>query len=361
MHVSHMTRRTFLKASELITGAVTLGSLAACGNSSSTDAPSSTDASGDSERQVLVDKQAYVVGTIAAANHTNHAGDGSTVLFTHNVNAEALKAIYAALGTALQGPKIGVKLSTGEPGSNHLSTDLIADLVHELNGTIVECNTAYEGPRDNTESHYQVAADHCYSKIADFQILDEDGSVGLPVTDGLHLSENLVGAHFPDYSSYLILSHFKGHQMAGFGGALKNVSIGMASAAGKFRIHSGGRSDTDWNDADTPVFQECMADACKSIIDQIGDRMLYINVMNNISVDCDCSPAPATPKMADVGILASTDPVALDQACIDLVYDSDDDTIDLISRIETLNGEHILEAAESLKLGSRAYTLVEIG
>lgn len=352
MHVSHMTRRTFLKASELLAGTAVLGGLAACGNASST---------GAADGQVPVDKQAYVVGTIAKANHTNHAGEGSTVLFTHNVSAESLQAIYAALGTALTGEKIGVKLSTGEPGSNHLATDLIADLVHELNGTIVECNTAYEGPRDNTKSHYEVAAQHGYSKIADFQILDEDGSLGLPVTNGLHLTENLVGSHFTDYDAFLILSHFKGHQMAGFGGALKNLSIGMASAAGKFRIHSGNRSDTNWNDADTPVFQECMADACKSIIDYMGDRILYINVMNNISIDCDCSPAPATPKMADVGILASTDPVALDQACIDLVYDSDDDTIDLISRIETLNGEHILEAADSLKLGSRAYTLVEIG
>ena len=348
MHVSHLTRRSFLKASELAVGTLALGGLAGC-----------NDAGGTSD-EVPVDKEAYVVGTIAKANHANHAGEGPTVYFTHDVTPEALKAIFAALGTALPGPKVGVKLSVGEPGSNHLDTALIADLVHEVNGTIVECNTAYEGPRDNTKSHYEVAADHGYSKITDFQILDEDGSMGLPIEGGLHLSENLVGSHYSDYSSYLILSHFKGHQMAGYGGALKNLAIGMASAAGKFRIHSGGRTDTNWNDADTAVFQECMADACKSIIDNMGDRLLYINVMNNISIDCDCSPSPATPKMADVGILASTDPVALDQACIDLVYDSDDDTTDLISRIETLNGEHILEAAESLGLGSRAYNLVEM-
>lgn len=344
-----MTRRSFLAVSGLSAGAA-LSGLVGCAN---------TDAAPEAGK-VPVDRRAYVVGTIAAANHSNHAGEGPTVYFTHDVTPEALKAIYAELGSALAGPKVGVKLSTGEPGSNHLDSALIADLVHEVNGTIVECNTAYEGPRDNTESHYEVAAEHGYSKIADFQILDEDGSMGLPIKGGLHLSENLVGSHFVDYSSFLILSHFKGHQMAGFGGALKNLSIGMASAAGKFRIHSGGTNDSDWNDADTPVFQECMADACKSIIDHMGDRILYINVMNNISVDCDCTPTPTDPKMADVGILASTDPVALDQACIDLVYDSDDDTIDLISRIETLNGEHILEAAETLGLGSRAYHLVEM-
>ena len=355
MHVSHMTRRTFLKASSLAAGLVALGELTGCKSESEalTTLPDG--------REVPFDPEAAVVGDIAPANHTNHAGNGSTVFFTHVINPETLTAIYGALGTGLTGSKIGVKLSTGEPGSNHLDSNLIADLVHKVNGTIVECNTAYEGPRYDTTSHYEVAAEHGYSKIADFQIMDENGSMGLPVNGGFHLSENLVGSHFADYDGFLILSHFKGHQMAGFGGALKNLSIGMASAAGKFRIHSGGTTDNGWPDTDTAIFQESMADACKSIIDVMGDKILYINVMNNLSIDCDCTGTPTAPKMADVGILASTDPVALDQACIDLVYDSNDDSIDLISRIETLNGEHVIECSEKHGLGNRSYTLVEVG
>ncbi len=354
MHVSHMTRRTFLQASALVVAAA--GGLVAC--SKEQDSALSTLSDG---RKVLVDPEAAVYGEIAPANHANHAGEGSTVYFTHDINPQTLLAIYGALGTRLVGSKIGVKLSTGEPGSNHLDSNLIADLVHAVNGTIVECNTAYEGPRDNTKSHYEVAAEHGYSNIADFQIMDEDGSIGLPVVGGFHLTENLVGSHFSDYDGFLVLSHFKGHQMAGFGGALKNVSIGMASAPGKYRIHNAGGSDSEWIDTDTALFQECMADACKSIMDVMGDKMVYINVMNNLSVDCDCTGTPAAPKMADVGILASTDPVAVDQACIDMVYDSTDDSLDLISRIETLNGEHTIECAEKLGLGNRSYSLVEVG
>ena len=288
------------------------------------------------------------------------SGAAPAVYFARAVNPEALQAAFDAIGAGLTG-KVGVKLSTGEPGGNHyLKADLISGLVHAVNGTIVECNTAYGGGRSSTEAHYQVAADHGFTGIADFQIMDEDGSLSLPVEGGFHLSENLVGTHFADYNSFLVLSHFKGHQMAGFGGALKNISIGMASREGKLLIHSAGANRTSLQSAATPDFLESMADACKAVL-AAQPNMLFVNVMNNLSVDCDCDSNPAPPKMADVGILASSDPVALDQACVDLVYASDDDSADLIARIESRDGQHVLEAAESLGVGSRAYELIEIG
>lgn len=269
--------------------------------------------------------------------------------------------MFAAIGRELGSGKIGVKLSSGEPGGNHcLKGDLIADLVHAVGGTIVECNTAYGGGRSSIAAHYQVAADHGFTAIADFQIMDEAGSLFLPVVGGLHLSEDLVGAAFSDYDGFLVLSHFKGHMMAGFGGALKNISIGMASREGKYLIHSAGATSESWRSAATPDFLESMADACKAVL-AAQPNMLFVNVMNNLSVDCDCDSNPTPPKMADIGILASADPVALDQACVDLVYASEDDSADLIKRMESRDGVHVLEAAESLGVGSRAYELVEIG
>lgn len=269
--------------------------------------------------------------------------------------------MFAAIGRELGSGKIGVKLSSGEPGGNHcLKGDLIADLVHAVGGTIVECNTAYGGGRSSIAAHYQVAADHGFTAIADFQIMDEAGSLSLPVVGGLHLSEDLVGAAFSDYDGFLVPSHFKGHMMAGFGGALKNISIGMASREGKCLIHSAGATSESWRSAATPDFLESMADACKAVL-AAQPNMLFVNVMNNLSVDCDCDSNPAPPKMADIGILASADPVALDQACVDLVYASEDDSADLIKRMESRDGVHVLEAAESLGVGSRAYELVEIG
>lgn len=288
------------------------------------------------------------------------SGAAPAVYFARAVNPEALQAVFDAIGAGLTG-KVGAKLSTGEPGGNHyLKADLISGLVHAANSTIVECNTAYGGGRSSTEAHYQVAADHGFTSIADFQIMDEDGSLPLPVEGGFHLAENLVGAHFADYDSFLVLSHFKGHQMAGFGGALKNISIGMASREGKLLIHSAGANRTSLQSAATPDFLESMADACKAVL-AAQPNMLFVNVMNNLSVDCDCDSNPAPPKMADIGILASSDPVALDQACVDLVYASDDDSAGLIARIESRDGQHVLEAAEALGVGSRAYELVEIG
>lgn len=283
------------------------------------------------------------------------------VYFTSAIDAQAIQAVYAAIGRSLTGPRIGVKLSTGEPGSNPLDPALIADLVNAVSGTIVECNTAYGGERGETAHHLEVAAEHGYTDIAEVQIMDEDGSTSIPVEGGTHLTENLVGAHFPEYDGFLVLSHFKGHAMAGFGGALKNISIGMASREGKCLIHTDGRSHSNPWGGDTSAFQECMAEAAKSVMDATNGNMLFVNVMNHLSVDCDCDSHPAPAKMADIGILASADPVALDQACVDLVYSSDDDSADLIKRIESLGGEHVLEHAEKIGLGSRGYRLVEVG
>ena len=214
--------------------------------------------------------------------------------------------------------------------------------------------------RAQTAMHYQVAEDHGFTAIADFQILDEDGSMSLPVTGGIRLTENYVGAAFDDYDSYLVLSHFKGYAMAGYGGAIKNISIGLGSSRGKSHIHSGGTGSGMWG-GEQAAFLESMAEAGKSVSDYLGngERIVYINVVNRLSVDCDCDGNPAEPDMHDIGILASTDPVALDQACIDFVYGADDGQ-SLIERIESRNGLHTLEHAAEIGLGSREYRLVEI-
>ncbi|MGN0322907.1 MAG: DUF362 domain-containing protein [Oliverpabstia sp.] len=268
--------------------------------------------------------------------------------------------IYKALEWSPSG-KVAVKLSTGEPpASNYLRPELIADLVQLVDGTIVECNTAYGGSRASTAAHYQVAEDHGFTAIADVQIQDENGSMTLPVEGGTRLTENYVGAAFADYDSYLVLSHFKGHAMAGFGGAIKNISIGLGSSEGKAHIHSGGTGGNMWS-GEQDAFLEAMGDAGKSVSDYLGngERIVYINVMNRLSVDCDCDGNPSEPDMHDIGILASTDPVALDQACIDLVYAAPDHE-SLANRIESRNGIHTLENAEAIGLGSRSYRLVDI-
>ena len=241
------------------------------------------------------------------------AAQGTPVVYmTQEITPEGLMAVYQALQWEPQG-RVAVKLSTGEPpASNYLRPELIAGLVQSLDGTIVECNTAYGGSRAETAMHYQVAEDHGFTAIADFQILDEDGSMTLPVQGGTRLSENYVGAAFDDYDSYLVLSHFKGHSMAGYGGAIKNISIGLGSSEGKAWIHSAGSSLTNPWGGDQDAFLESMAEAGKSVSDYLGDQIVYINVMNRLSVDCDCDGNPAEPDMHDIGILASTDPVALD-------------------------------------------------
>lgn len=279
------------------------------------------------------------------------------VYMTTDISPEGLQAVYDALGASPSG-SIAVKLSTGENGSNYLRPELIGELVQSLNGTIVECNTAYGGQRANTAMHYQLAEDHGYTAIADVDIQDSDGSMTLTVTGGSNLTENYVGSRFADYDYYVVLSHFKGHAMAGYGGAIKNISIGIASSEGKNHIHTAGQGGSMWSAPQDP-FLESMAEAGKSVSDYLNGNILYINVMNRLSVDCDCDGSPAEPDMHDIGILASFDPVAVDQACIDLVYSAKDGQ-SLISRIESRNGLHTLEWAEEIGLGSREYTLVSV-
>lgn len=283
-----------------------------------------------------------------------------TVYMTTDISPEGLMAAYEALGVTIDAENVAIKLSTGETGSNYLDPALIQDLVQTLNGTIVECNTAYGGERSNTAMHKQLAEDHGYTAIADVDIMDEEGSMSIPIEDGLQLSEDLVGSHFANYDYYVVLSHFKGHAMAGFGGAIKNISIGIGSSEGKSLIHTAGQGGSMWS-ADQDSFLESMADAGKGVSDYLNGNIIYINVMNRLSVDCDCDGNPAEPDMHDIGILASTDPVALDQACIDLIYEQENgDGASLVARIESRNGLHTLEAAEEIGLGSRTYLLESI-
>ena len=282
------------------------------------------------------------------------------VYFISDISPESLVAAYQALGVELPG-KVGVKMSTGESErSNYLRPELIADLIHRVNGTIVECNTAYGGSRSSTAMHRQQAKDNGLLEVAELDILDEEGSMEIPIEDGVRINVDYVGSHFAAYDSFLVLTHFKGHAMAGFGGAIKNISIGFGSSMGKVWIHSGGtkKSGGIWGEQD--LFLEAMADAAKGVDAYMGDNILYISVMNRLSVDCDCDGNPAEPDMHDIGILASTDPLAIDQAAIDLVY-AMPDSGSLIRRIERQNGLYTLEVGERNGLGSRNYRLVVIG
>lgn len=287
------------------------------------------------------------------------------VYFCPRITCDNLIKVYKALGREAKG-RVAVKLSTGEAGNpNHLSTDVIKGLVHRVDGTIVECNTAYEGRRFNPQDHLQTAAEHGFTAIAEVDIMDAYGEVALPVKNGKHIKENYVGKNFLDYDFTVVLSHFKGHPEAGFGGALKNVAIGIASSEGKAWIHTGGRSKSlpvDWsNVAPVKDFLETMAEACQSVFDHSGDNILYINVANNLSVDCDCCSQPEPIKMEDIGIFASLDPVAVDKACVDAVYASKDPgKIHLIERIEERNGTHLLKYAEEIGLGSNDYELITV-
>ena len=339
---------------------VCIGLLTGC---ASTEPPVSSDSS-PSESSLPASEPSQPLEENDAASEETPAESGDTptgvptVYMTTDISADGLMAVYEALGASPSGD-IAVKLSTGEPGSNYLRTDLIGDLVQSFdNPTIVECNTAYGGQRANTAMHYQVAEDHGYTAIANVDIMDENGSMTLPVTGGSNLTENYVGANFANYDYYVVLSHFKGHSMAGYGGAIKNISIGIASSEGKAHIHSGGTGGSIWG-GDQDAFLESMAEAGKSVVDYLDGNILYINAMNRLSVDCDCDGSPAEPDMHDIGILASFDPVALDQACVDLVYSAEDGA-SLIQRIESRNGLHTLEHAEEIGLGSRTYELVSI-
>ena len=287
------------------------------------------------------------------------------VYFTRDITPAGLARAYEALGVKLKG-RVAVKLSTGEPGGhNFLDPNLIKNLVTALEGTIVECNTAYPGRRDTTEAHWQTFQDHGFTAIAPCDLMDKEGDMALPVEGGVHLKENYVGDHLKRYGSMLMLSHFKGHAMGGFGGALKNMSIGVASSRGKGHIHCSGHPMTKFEDmftADHDSFLESMADADKAVMDYMGrENLAYVSVANKLSVDCDCAAHPADPEMADLGIFASLDPVALDQACVDAVYASDDPgKAALIERMESRNGIHTVEAAAALGLGSRDYELVDL-
>lgn len=288
---------------------------------------------------------------------SDRTDDVPVVYMTTDISPEGLAAIYEALGVEMDG-KVAVKISTGENGSNYLRPELIGDFVNSVDGTIVECNTAYGGDRSDTAYHWQLIKDHGFYDMAPCDIMDEDGSMPIPVANGRYFSENLVGAHLANYDSIVVLSHFKGHGMAGFGGAIKNISIGIASSEGKIRIHTGGKGGSSiYGEQDK--FLESMAEAGKSVSDYMDGKMIYINVMNRLSVACDCETNPAEPDMHDIGILASTDPVAVDEACVDLVYDAPDGQ-SLITRIESRNGLKTLQHAEEVGLGSRRYYLQSI-
>lgn len=288
--------------------------------------------------------------------------DPSVVYFCPRITAENLVKVYEALGREAKG-RVAIKLSTGEAGNpNHLSTDVIKKLVHLVDGTIVECNTAYDGRRNNVADHLQTAAEHGFTAIAEVDIMDAEGDVALPVRHGKHISVNHVGKNWLNYDFTIVLSHFKGHPMAGFGGALKNVAIGMASSHGKAWIHTAGASTdvpVDWENVPPQEdFLESMAEACESVFDKAGDNILYISVANNLSVDCDCVAEPEAVHMEDIGILASLDPVALDRACVDMVYNSPDPgKSHLIERMESRNATHLLDYAEELGLGSQNYVI----
>lgn len=320
----------------------------------------------------------------AESQPTDGTDGAPVVYFTSDISPESLVKIYEKLAWTPSG-KTAVKISTGEPpASNYLRPELIGDLVKKVDGTIVECNTAYGGSRASSAMHKQVAEDHGFTKIADFDLMDEDGETEWPITGGSgadeagsqdsaggsggvsqdkirRLNRIIVGSHAENYSDWIILSHFKGHAMAGFGGAIKNVGIGISSPSGKVYVHTAGTktSGSIWYD-DQDAWLEALAEMVYGFSSHVGkEHIVYINVMNRLSVDCDCDGNPAEPDIHDIGILASVDPVALDQACIDLVNQAEGKE-SLVSRIESRHGLHTLEHAEEIGLGSRTYELVNI-
>lgn len=305
----------------------------------------------------------------AAGRKQQNVVKGKPVVYmTSEITAEGLVKVYKALGVKPEG-KVAIKISTGEPGGhNFLQPALIKDFVNEVNGTLVECNTAYKGRRYTTEEHLKVFDEHGFSAIAPIDLMDGEGESIIPIKDTLHIKYNIVGKNMLNYDFLINLAHFKGHTMGGFGGVLKNQSIGIASANGKAYIHSAGKTDKKeeiWrNKAAQDDFIEAMAAAAQSVHDYFDGKAIYINVMNNLSVDCDCDAHPADPEMNDIGILASLDPVALDQACVDLVFHypskEGDDASALIERINSRHGVHIIEHAAKIGLGSREYVLRRI-
>ena len=285
----------------------------------------------------------------------------STVYFCRDITPEKVLELYQLLGVTLPG-KVAIKLHSGEKGNqNFLKPDFWKPIINHVGGTVVECNTAYKGQRHNTERHLRLLDDHGWSRCFPVDLLDAEGpDLVLEIPNGRVIQKNFVGKDLANYDSMLVLSHFKGHPMGGFGGALKQLSIGIASAFGKAYIHGAGDPAKIWT-ADHDAFLESMADAAGSVIAYLHGNLAYINVMKNMSVDCDCCAVAEDPCIADIGILASLDPIAIDQACVDLVYASTDPgKPHLLERIESRNGIHTVEAAAALGYGSREYTLVEI-
>lgn len=285
----------------------------------------------------------------------------SKVFFTREITPEGVLRLYQMLGKELPG-KVATKLHSGEVGNqNFLKPGFWKPIIEHVNGTVVECNTAYEGQRNTTEKHLRTLSKHGWSEHFKVDLLDAEGpDLELDIPDGKVIKKNYIGKDIVNYDSMLVLSHFKGHPMGGYGGALKQLSIGVASSYGKAYIHGAGEPEKIWT-ADHDLFLESMADAAKSVVDYFKGNTAYVNVMKNMSVDCDCCAVAEDPCMKDIGILVSLDPVAIDQACIDLVYASDDPGRDhLVERIETRNGVHTIETAAALGIGSREYELIEV-
>lgn len=281
------------------------------------------------------------------------------VYFTRNITSNNVVEIYNKLNIELEG-NVGVKVHSGEKGNqNFLKPIFWKDIIEHVNGTVIECNTAYDGERNDSQKHLKLLDEHKWTTYFNVDLLDRTEEMALDVKDGKHLTKNFVGKNLENYDSLLILSHFKGHPMGGYGGALKNISIGLASSHGKAVIHGAGEEEKIWT-ADHDSFLESMAEAAKTIVDYRKDKIAYINVVANLSVDCDCCAKAEDPCMKDIGILASLDPVALDQACVDLIYKSEDEGKEhFIERIESRNGIHTIEEANRLGVGSREYELIE--
>lgn len=304
---------------------------------------------------------------IAVAGGIAGCAAQSDVYFTKDITPESLVKIYEALGVEPTG-KVAVKISTGESEKSYnLKPELIKDLVQKVNGTIVECNTAYGGNRGDSESHRKAIAQRGFDKIAPVDIMDEEAEIAIAVNDSTWIHYDIVGSHIDNYDFMINLAHFKGHGMGGFGGVLKNASIGNASSAGKLYIHTAGQSTEQWMQTDQDAFLESMAAAAQAVhnhFKQPGKDIVYINVMNNMSVDCDCSGNPHSPELLDMGILASTDPVALDKACLDLVFNHQggegDNPEPLKERIKEKHGVHTVEHAEKIGLGSQNYNLISL-
>ncbi len=293
----------------------------------------------------------------------------SKVYLTREISPEALVKIYKALGRPADGHRVAVKISTGEAGNpNYLKPELIGALVDTVRGTIVECNTAYDGKRNTVAAHWETVHEHGFDSIAPVDLMDEEGQMRIPVRDKRHLKYDIVGNHLPRYDYMVNLAHFKGHAMGGYGGVLKNASIGVASAEGKAYIHSAGKTERVealWdNIAEQDDFLESMAAAAQGVADYFGDNIVYINVMNNMSVDCDCDAHPSEVLLRDYGILASTDPVALDKACVDIIFNmkasEGNDNAPLIERINSRHGTHTIDHAAAIGLGSLDYEIIDI-